>query len=425
MRSVTVVNTGTDRDVRFTTLDNGLRVVTEPITDARSIAIGCWAGVGNRDEPPATAGVSHFLEHLLFKGTQRRSARDIAEAVDATGGEMNAYTTKEYTAYYLRLPARHTAFAVDLLCDVVTAPAFRPDEVDSERQVILEELHLQNDEPDDLVHTELYDALFPEHPLGWEILGTESTIDAMTPEAIRAFHAEWYRPQSLIFAAAGPLDHDALCAEVSAAFTDAPSGRRPSRAAPARDAQPLRVLRRAGESVHVALGWRALSHEDPDRFALAVANQIIGGGLSSRLFQEVRETRGLAYSVFSSTSSYADTGVLSIYAGTMPSRVRELLEVIDDQLASIVADGVSDHELAVAKGAFEGSTIISLEDTGNRMARLATSLAVRNAVMPVDEYLANIDAVTVDDVRRVIDRVLGSPRTIAAVGPVLEDDLVQ
>ena len=414
-----------DRDFRITTLDNGLRIITEPMPDARSVAVGCWAGIGNRDEPPQHAGASHFLEHLLFKGTARRGAREIAEAVDATGGEMNAYTTKEFTAYYLRLPAQHVDFAVDLLCDVVREPAFRASDVDSERQVIREELHLQNDEPDDLVHTELYDALFPEHPLGWEILGTEATIDAMTPDAIRAFHHEWYRPANLVFAAAGPLEHEALVASIVAAFDDTAAGAPPQRGAPDRAAESLRALTRPSESAHVALGWRSLRHDDPDRYALAVANQIVGGGMSSRLFQEIREQRGLAYSVFSSTSAYVDTGVFSIYAGTTPGRVHELLDVVFEQLDDIVTGGVTPHEVAVAKGAFEGSTIINLEDTGSRMARLATSLTVRGSVMPIDEYLAAIDAVSVDDVQRVAARVFGGKGTTASVGPLLEEELVR
>jgi predicted Zn-dependent peptidase len=415
----------TDRDVRIARLDNGLRIVTEPMPDARSVAVGCWAGVGNRDEPPPHAGVSHFLEHLLFKGAEGRAAREVAEAVDATGGEMNAFTTKEFTAYYLRLPARHLGFALDLLCDVVHAPALRPAEVDSERQVILEELHLQNDEPDDLVETELYDALFPDHPLGWEILGTEDTIEAMTAEAVRDFHSTWYRPANLVFAATGPLDHDSVVKSIAAAFGDDEPGLAPARRAPGCPPRAVRAVRRPGESAHVALGWRALDHNDPDRFALAVANQIVGSGMSSRLFQTVREERGLAYDVFSSTTSYVDTGVFSVYAGTTPSRVRELLAVVHEQLAGIVTHGVTEHELDVAKGSFEGSTVINLEDTGSRMARLATSLTVRNEVMPIDEYLAAIHAVGVEDVARVAARVFGAEPTTASVGPVLEADLVR
>jgi predicted Zn-dependent peptidase len=241
---------------------------------------------------------------------------------------------------------------------------------------------------------------------------------------VRAFHADWYRPTNLVFAATGPLNHDAFVAEVRAAFDGDGAGTPPRRDAPTAPASVARAVNRPGETAHLALGWRALAHEDPDRFALAVANQIVGGGMSSRLFQEIRETRGLAYSVFSSVSSYCDTGVFSVYAGTMPARSAELLAVVDEELTGIVERGVTEQELAVAKGAFEGSTIINLEDTGSRMARLATSMVLRDQVMPIDEYLASIDAVSVDDVRRVAARVFAGAPTIASVGPAAEDHLV-
>ncbi|HEX7095950.1 MAG TPA: pitrilysin family protein [Acidimicrobiales bacterium] len=394
-----------------------MRVVTEHLPQARSVALGCWVGVGNRDEPPPHAGVSHFLEHLAFKGTAQRDARTIAESVDATGGEINAFTTKEYTGYELRLPARHLPFAIELLCDVVANPALRPPDVDSERAVILEELHLQNDEPDDVVHTELYSALFPGHPLGWEIVGTEDTITAMSPDAIRAFHDRWYRPANLVIAAAGPFEHDELVEAVAAHFDSSEVGERPVRAAPDTSPEPRRSVRRRAESAHVALGWRALSHDDDDRYALAVANQLVGVGLSSRLFQAVREQRGLAYSVYSSVTTYADTGVFSVYAATMPAKVQEVLDVVRAELDDIVAHGPTAQELAVAKGAFEGSTLINLEDTGSRMARLATSVVLRDRVTPLDEFLARVAAVTVDDVQRVAQRVLGVEPTLATVGP--------
>jgi predicted Zn-dependent peptidase len=361
--------------------------------------------------------VSHFLEHLAFKGTPRRSARDLAEAVDATGGDMNAFTTKEYTAYELRLPAEHLDFAVDLLCDVVNEPAFRAADVDSERQVILEELHLANDEPDDLVHTELAEALFPNHPLGWEIAGTEDTINAMTADAIRAFHDEWYHAGNLVIAAAGPHAHDDVVAAVADSYRARVAATRPRRLAPDGEVQARRSVRRRVETAHLALGWRALGHDDPDRFALAVANQLIGVGLSSRLFQEVREERGLAYSVYSSMTTYSDTGVFEVYAGTSPTKVDAVRALVMSELGDIVANGPNEHELSVAKGAFRGSTLINLEDTGSRMARLATSMVLRDRVLPIETFLAAVDAVTADDIRRVARRVLDVAPTVATVGP--------
>ena len=391
--------------------------------DARSVSVGCWVAVGNRDEPEEIAGASHFCEHLLFKGTRTRSARDIAEAVDATGGDMNAYTTKEYTAFYLRVPATDRVLALDILCDVVSSPALRPNDVESERDVILEELHLQLDEPDDLVHTELASAMFPGHSLGWEILGTSETITSMSPEAIRAFHAHWYRPANLVVAAAGPIEHQEMVETIAAMFGGADGGTAPERVAPITAPVLHRVVPRKVESVHLALGWLAFGHHDPDRHALAVLNQILGAGMSSRLFQEIREERGLAYSVFSSVSTYEDAGVLSIYAGTAKARVRELLDVVRAQITEIAANGVTDNELRVAKSAFAGSTVINLEDTGNRMVRLATSVTLRNTVTPIDAYLAAVAAIDRASIARVATRVLATEPTLAAVGPVRARDV--
>jgi predicted Zn-dependent peptidase len=392
-------------------------VVTEHLPHARSLALGCWVGVGNRDEPPPRAGVSHFLEHLAFKGTARRTARELAESVDATGGDMNAFTTKEFTAYEMRLPAAQLVFALDVLCDVVTAPALRGADVDAERQVILEELHLANDEPEDVVHTELAEALFPDHPLGWEIAGTEESIEAMTPEAIRAFHDEWYHDGNLVFAAAGPFAHDEVVAALLDRFEPRTRGAAVPRVPPGARTEPRRSVVRPVESAHVALGWRAVGYEDPDRYALAVANQLIGVGLSSRLFQEIREERGLAYSVYSSMTSYSDSGVFDVYAGTTPSKVDEVLRLVDEQIADVVANGPTEQELAVAKGAFQGSTLINLEDTGSRMARLATSVVLRDRVTSVEDLFTAVASVSTDDVRRVAGRVLGGAPTIATVGP--------
>jgi predicted Zn-dependent peptidase len=419
---VAIAAADADPGVELTRLGSGVRVVTERIPEARSISIGFWAGVGSRDEPGELAGASHFLEHLLFKGTARRSARDIAIGVDAVGGEMNAFTSREHTAYYARLPVPELDFGLDLLCDVVAGPAFRPNEVDAEREVIVEEILMNEDTPDDVVHTRLLEAAFPDHPLGRETLGSEATIEAMSRDAIAGFHGEWYRPANVVVAAAGDLHHEQVVSRVASFLADAPPARRPERHGPSAEIRPLVVVDRPTEQAHVAIAWRGLDHHDPDRYALAVANQILGGGMSSRLFQEVREERGLAYTVFSSPANYSDAGLLSIYAGTAPARLGELLEVMADVVDGVLDEGVTDRELEVAKGFLEGATLLGLEDSGSRMARLGASLMARDEIISVPEHLARTAAVTADDVRRVLDRVLRAPGTLSVVGPFGPDD---
>lgn len=406
--------------LRRTVLDSGLRVVTERTAHSRSASVGVWVGVGNRDEPAELAGASHFLEHLLFKGSPRRSAEEIALWVDGVGGDLNAFTAKEYTAYYARVPDRHVGDAVDLLGDVLAEPAFDEDDVDSERQVILEELAMSLDTPDDLVHTVLGRSLFPNHPLGWEVLGELDTITAMSRQDIGSFHRAWYRPENLVVVGTGNVDHDDLVDRVGTAFGRLDAGAAPVRRGPEDQPEPMVAVERVTEQVHLALGWRSFGNDHPDRFAMALANQIIGGGLSSRLFQEVREKRGLAYTVFSAQSSYAETGSFTIYAGTSRARAPELLAVIDEQLERLVADGVSERELATAKSGFEGATVLGLEDTGSQMMRIGTSETIRGRTLPIDEYLEAVAAVTTDDVARVLDAVLGSQRSLAAVGPATE-----
>src|SRR5918994_2736798 len=408
----------TTEDIRETRLGNGVRIVTERMPEARSVSLGVWVGVGGRDEPATLAGASHFLEHLVFKGTSTRSARQIAEAIDAVGGEMNAFTNREHTAYYTRLPAERADLGFDILGDVLTDPAFRPPEVDAERHVILEEILMNLDMPEDHVHTLLAEALFPGHPLGREVLGTRETVEAATRDEIADFFARWYRPRNLAVVAAGDLDHDRVVAAFEGSLGGLSGGERPERTAQEAAVEPQAVLDDPTEQVHVAMGWRGVDHFDDDRYALTVANQILGGGMSSRLFQEVREQRGLCYSVYSWASTYVDSGTAGIYAGTAPSRVGELLSVVDDEIAKLVASGVTESELAVAKGYIEGSMVLGLEDSGSRMARLGRSLMARDEIVTVDEQLARIRAVTVDDVGAAAARVFGGDRALAVVGHV-------
>ena len=402
-------------------LPSGVRVVTESVPDARSLAVGVYVGVGGRDEPDLLAGASHFLEHLLFKGTPTRSARELAEAIDATGGDMNAYTSREHTAFYARVPAAHGPMAVRVLADVLADPALRPDEVDAEREVILEELAAAEDSPEDVVHTRLADALFPGHPLGREVLGTEATIEALSRDEIAGFHGEWYRPANLVVAAAGRTTHQEVLDLLEGFNGAGDGGAVPERSAPVADPEPLVVVRHPVEQAHLTFGWRGLSQDDPDRWALAVANYALGGGTASRLFQEVREERGLAYTVYSSVSMNVDCGALTAYAATSPAKVPEVVEIAERIVAELVDGGITDQEHTLALGFLEGSLELAQEDTGSRMARIGRSEQVRAEVLTLDEHLAKLRAVTPDDVARVLRRVLGGQRTLVAVGPF--DDL--
>jgi len=406
-----------------TQLDSGLRVVTEALPHLRSVAVGFWVGTGSRDEPAGQAGVSHFLEHLLFKGTEDRDAATIAEAVESGGGDMNAFTAQEVTTFYVRVPDDRLPLALDILSDIVWRPALRPADVDSERQVILEELHLRDDEPEDLVHDLFTRAVFPEHPIGREVIGSVATIEAMTRAGIADFHARHYRPGNVVVAAAGNLDHDQVVNLVEKGL-DAAAGTRPPRAAyPGQPPpRPLAVLERPTEQAHLVLGMRALRNDDPDRYALTVLNQVLGGGMSSRLFQEVREQRGLAYSVYSFRAALEETGVLAVSAGTAPDRVDELLDVLDAELRRVVADGgVSERELTAAQGHLRGSLALSLESSGSRMHRLGRSESTLGEIPTLDELVERLDAVTAADVARVVERVLtGADPTLAVVGPFTE-----
>ena len=406
-----------DADIRVSRLEGGLRVVTETDPQSRSAAVGVWVGVGNRDEPPELAGASHFLEHLLFKGSSTRSARDIAEGIDAVGGDLNAFTSKEYTAFHARVPGWDLDFGLDTLLDVIVDPGFSNAEVDAERQVILEELHWSNDTPDDVVHTALAESLFPDHPLGWEVLGSEDSVTAMSADAVRAFHHEWYCRSNLVVSVVGAIDHDAVVAKVDSVLAALSPGQRAKRAAPdvARPADLFNA--RPIEQTHFAQGWRAPSQQSDDRYVLAVASLLLGGGWSSRLFQEIREKRGLSYTVFSSVGSYVDSGALTIYAATSPDRLDVLRGVVDEQLADLVENGPGERELDVARGGFEGATVLGLEDSGSRMARLATNVLIRDRVVPVDEYLDAVRAVTAEDVQRVLGEVLAGARVCSVVGP--------
>ncbi len=390
--------------------------------EVASVCVGVWVGTGSRDETDAEAGISHFLEHLLFKGTESRSARDIDEAVDEVGGDMNAYTTKEYTTFYLRLLAEHQDLGFDILCDILRDPALRPHELDAERQVILEEISMHLDEPADVVQENFASALFPEHQLGREVLGLSEVVKGVGVEEIRGFFDVHYLPGNMVVAAAGAIEHEAVVEEIERRFAGRSGGGPPVRTAPGDSVVRRSLQDDDTEQAHLVYGVRAPERRSPERFSLATLNHILGGGLSSRLFQKVREERGLAYSIGSDRVAYEDAGALAVSVGTAPDNAAEVLSLIEAEFDALVADGVTPRELEVAKRHLRADLLLSLEDSGARMSRIGASLLLHGHVLTVEEMLDRIGSVTVEDVHAVAREVLSSPRVLAVVGPFAADE---
>jgi predicted Zn-dependent peptidase len=406
---------------------SGLRIVTEEMPGTRSVALGIWVDVGSRDERPGVAGTSHFLEHLLFKGTRTRTARDIAEAFDAVGGDLNAFTAKEYTCYYCRVRDQDLPMAVEFMSDMLQSSRLASSDVEAERQVILEEINMRDDDPGDLIHDLFAETLWKGHPLGRPVLGTRETIGSTTRDQIKRFYARLYRPEHFVVAAAGNLDHEELCSLVEATIDTGPrltagtsrTGRTGGDV-PAASGSTL-VKNRATEQAHISLGTNAYSRRDPQRFAFSVVNSALGGGMSSRLFQEIREKRGMAYSVYSYHSMFAETGVFAVYAGTTPSKAREVLAIVRREMDDIAGGGLTDEEMDRAKGHLKGGLVLSLEDTSGRMSRIGKSEISHGEILSVDEVLERTDAVTRQDAERTAAEVFGRPMALTVIGPFAED----
>ena len=390
------------------------------MADVRSASIGFWVGTGSVDEPEAQAGASHFLEHLLFKGTEERSARSIAVAVDSVGGDMNAYTTKEYTAFYVRLLADDADMGIQLLCDIIWSPAFRPEEFESERQVILEEILMHADEPADLVHDVMASAMFPEHPLGREVLGSASSVSAMSRSQVADFHGSHYRPGNIVVAAAGAVDHDRICDRVAAALAGRPAGpggAHPSRLPPTRPAVARVDLERDTEQAHVVVAVPGPDRNDEERHALGIVEHVLGGGMSSRLFQSIREERGLAYSVYAYRLGFQGGGAVAVYAGTSPDQSPSVVGLIEEEIERVAGSGITAAEFEAARGHIRGSMALGLEDSGARMGRIGHSQLVHGRVLTLDEIDRRLSALTLEGVNDVARRWLSAPRTVVTVGP--------
>ncbi|WP_130781685.1 M16 family metallopeptidase, partial [Cellulomonas biazotea] len=426
---------GQDGDalVRRSVLPGGVRVLTEQMPGLRSATVGAWVGVGSRDESSGHFGSTHFLEHLLFKGTARRSAMDIAEAFDAVGGEANAATGKEHTCYYARVLDTDLPMAVDVISDMVTSARLDADELETERGVILEELAMNDDDPSDVVHEQFAAAVLGEHPLGRPIGGTPDTIRAVPRDAVWEHYRWHYTPATLVVTAAGGVDHDVLCAQVADALTTGgwaldgqgePSSRRPLTDAvlPAGTAglpaQGVELtVHRHTEQANVIVGGTSLTATDPRRFTLSVLSAVLGGGMSSRLFQEIREKRGLAYSTYSFASGHADTGVFGLYAGCAPGKVDEVVELMVAEWERLADSGITAAELERSLGQLAGGLVLGMEDTGSRMSRLGKAELVHGELLSIDESLERIRAVTAADVQDLAAELASRPRSVVRVGP--------
>jgi predicted Zn-dependent peptidase len=425
--SATLAGEGSDAHVRRSILPGGVRVLSEHVPGVRSVTLGCWVGVGSRDEAEGYRGATHFLEHLLFKGTRRRSALDIAVAFDTVGGEANAVTGKEHTCYYARVLDDDLELAGDVITDMVTSATLRAEDVTAERGVILEELAMNDDDPSDVVHERFSETVLAGHALGRPIGGTAETIRAVPRDAVWEHYRWHYRPETLVVSAAGGVDHDALVSQVAEALVaggwdldpaQAPRARRDASDVVGIGTEPHELtVHRAVEQANVVIGSTGISATDDRRFTLSVLNAVLGGGMSSRLFQEIREKRGLAYSTYSFASAHGGLGTFGLYAGCAPAKVDQVTKILGEELDRFADSGITDAELQRSVGQLSGGLVLGLEDSGSRMSRLGKAELVYGELMTLEESLERIRAVTADDVRELAADLASRPRSVVRVGP--------
>jgi predicted Zn-dependent peptidase len=403
---------------------SGLRIVTEEVPSVRSAAVGIWVNVGSRDETPAVAGASHFLEHLLFKGTTRRSALEISSSIEAVGGEMNAFTSKEYTCFYARVIDTDLPMAIDVVSDLITSSIVSALDVDAERKVVLEEIAMRDDDPSDLVHDLYAETYYGDTQLGRPILGTVESIKTMSRNAVFNYYKKRYLPQDLVVAVAGNIKHKKVVEMVERALSA--DGFLDVKGAPQiRGNEILRkakqssvgLITRKTEQAHMFYGMEGVARHDERRFAMGILASALGGGMSSRLFQEIREKRGLAYSVYAYAQQFAGSGQIGFYAGCNPTKAIEVIEIIREVLTDVAEHGMTHEEIDRAKGAVRGSLVLSQEDSGSRMSRIGKNEIVYGHVMSFDDILKEISSVTHEDVRKVASEFLTKTPTLALVGP--------
>jgi len=408
-----------------TTLPSGLRIVTEEVSTVRSATFGVWVNVGSRDETPLVAGASHFLEHLLFKGTPSRNAMEISSAIESVGGEMNAFTGKEYTCFYARVIDTDLPLAVDVISDLITSSLVTAADVDAERTVVLEEIAMRDDDPSDLVHDLFLETYFGDTPLGRSILGSTESIKTMDRDLIVGYYKERYQPSDIVIAVAGNIKHEKVVDLVEKALARADflsttaslPNLRVNEPTIASGTGKVGLIERKTEQAHLLLGLPGVERSDERRFSLSVLASALGGGMSSRLFQEIREKRGLAYSVYSYVQQFSGAGSFSFYAGCAPNKAVEVIKIIRDISMDVATNGLTEEEIARAKGAVSGSLVLSQEDTGSRMSRIGKSELVYGEIMSFDEILASIARVTPEEIKAIAAQLLPAPSTLAVVGP--------
>jgi predicted Zn-dependent peptidase len=409
--SITLSNSPIVRDV----LDNGLRILTERMTHVRSISIGVWLTRGSRHETAERGGIAHFVEHMLFKGTATRTAEDIAQAIDSIGGQLDAFTAKEYASYYIKVLDEHLPLALDILSDIVLNPAFSPEDIEREKKVVVEEIKMVEDTPDDLVHEIFTQGFWADHPLGRPILGTKETVESFTSDLLRDYFKNAYTPQNLIVSAVGNLEHDRVRDLVAEKFGSLASvGGGVPEDAPLVVPKIL-IRNKELEQSHLCVGTSSYQQNHDDRYSSYVLNTLLGGSMSSRLFQNVREKRGLAYAVFSGLSAYRDAGSFTIYAGCANEAVGEVVDLVVEELKNVKQAPVPQAELQRAKDHLKGSLMLSLENTASRMSHLARQEIYFDRQFGLDETLQGIERVTSGDVQRVATELFQNGSLAATV----------
>jgi predicted Zn-dependent peptidase len=406
------------------TLPNGIRVVTEAIPYVKSVTVGVWVGTGSRNEEDHNHGISHFIEHLMFKGTEKRSAKDIAETVDAVGGQLNAFTAKEYTCYYIKVLDNHLELALDILSDMMLVSRYAPEDIAREREVVLEEVNMYEDSPDELVHDFYLDNVWPHHPLGRNILGTTEAIGRFDRGLVCEYYDNFYRPDNVVIAAAGNLTHGRVEELIGRFFGGFGGHRRAPAPKPPALQATRRIHARDSEQVHFCLGTASVPQDSPDIYVAHVLNNILGGGISSRLFQSIREERGLAYSIYSYLSNYSDCGLFTIYAGTRPANLDQVVELVLKEVEQLKNGDLTIAEVNKTKEQLKGNLLLGLESSSSRMSRLGKMEITMGKYTTLDEVVAKIERVSPADLQKMMDDIFVADKlSFTALGPVKDDVL--